>query len=80
MEEPNLYEIRYPFQRLSKNDGKLYLCNSMCAKLTAGSSGELRCRKCRLNFWCEISDEAQQQTGVKVKRVEQLTQKEEKTK
>ncbi len=67
--DPTLYEIRCPFQRLSKNDGKLYQCNSLCAKLEAGSAGELRCRKCRLNFWCEISDEAKQQTGVKVKKV-----------
>ena len=71
MEEINLYEIRCPFERLSKTDGKLYTCNSLCAKLTAGSQGELRCRKCRLNFWCEISDQAVQRTGVKVKRLEE---------
>lgn len=75
MEEPNLFEIRCPFQRLSKKDGKLYTCNSLCAKLTAGSSGEFRCRKCRLNFWGEVNSRAAQTTGVRVKKLKQDEQR-----
>lgn len=70
MEEPILYEIRCPFQRLAQKDGKLYTCNSLCARLKAGSGGELRCRKCRLNFWCEVEDNAKPTIGVKVQKVE----------
>ena len=70
MEEPNLFEIRCPFKRLSKQDGKLYLCNSLCGKVVAGSAGELRCRKCHLNFWFEVDDQARLTTGVKVKKIE----------
>lgn len=69
--QTNLFEIRCPFQRLSKADGKLYTCNSLCGKLTAGSSGELRCRKCRLNFWAEVDGRAMATTGVRVKKVEE---------
>ncbi len=69
--EPNLFEIRCPFERLSKTDGKLYPCNSMCVKVTAGSAGEARCRKCRLNFVFEVDSRARRTTGVRVKKVEQ---------
>lgn len=70
MNEPILFEIRCPFQRLGKTDGKLYTCNSLCAQLTAGSSGEFRCRKCRLNFWGEVDSRARPMTGVRVKQAE----------
>lgn len=69
--EPILFEIRCPTERLSKADGKLYICNSLCGKLTAGSSGELRCRKCRVNFWCEVDARARRTTGIRLKKVEQ---------
>jgi hypothetical protein len=68
--EQNLFEIRCPFQRLSKLDGKLYQCNSLCAKVTAGSAGELRCRKCHLNFEFEVDNRARATTGVRVKKTE----------
>lgn len=70
MEERILYEIRCPFQRLSKKEGKLYTCNSLCGRMSAGSSGELRCRKCRLNFEFDIDDQAKPTIGVRVKKVE----------
>lgn len=69
MQDPNLIEIRCPIERLGTN-GKLYVCNSVCAKLTPGSSGELRCRKCRLTFWAEVDPHARRTTGVLVKKVE----------
>jgi hypothetical protein len=71
MQEPELFEIRCPFPRLSKKDGKLYPCNSLCVKVTAGSAGEARCRKCGLNFVFEVDSRARRTTGVRVKKVEQ---------
>lgn len=68
--ERNLFEIRCPFQRLSKADGKLYRCNSLCVRVTAGSSGESRCRKCHLSFDFEVDNRARLTTGVRVKQVE----------
>ena len=70
--EQNLFEIRCPFQRLSK-EGKLYQCNSLCVKVTAGSSGESRCRKCHLNFEFEVDNRARATTGVRVQKVEEET-------
>lgn len=67
--ELNLFEIRCPFNRLSKADGKLYICNSLCVKVTAGSAGEARCRKCHLNFEFEVDNRARTETGVRVKKV-----------
>lgn len=66
--ELNLFEIRCPFQRLSK-DGNLYACNSLCVRVTAGSAGESRCRKCHLNFEFEVDNRARRTTGVRVKKV-----------
>jgi len=71
MAELNLFEIRCPFQRLGKKDGKRYVCNSLCVKVTAGSAGEARCRKCRLNFEFEVDNRARTTTGVRVKKLEE---------
>lgn len=68
--QQNLFEIRCPFQRLGKLDGELYSCNSLCVKVTAGSSGEARCRKCHLNFEFEVDNRATLTTGVRVKKAE----------
>lgn len=73
MQNPQLFEIRCPYPRLSKTDGKLYDCNSMCVKVTAGSAGEARCRKCHLNFIFEIDSRARITTGVRVKKIEDGT-------
>lgn len=69
----NLFEIRCPFQRLSKREGELYPCNSLCGKVTAGSAGELRCRKCHLTFEFEVDHQARSTTGVRVKKEENET-------
>jgi hypothetical protein len=69
MQEPNLLEIRCPRNRLAKKDGKLYICNSLCVKVTPGSAGETRCRKCRLNFWFDVDNRARPTTGVRVKPI-----------
>lgn len=73
--ERNLFEIRCPFQRLSKSDGNLYQCNSLCVKVTQGSAGESRCRKCHLSFDFEVDDQAKMITGVRIKKVEEETEK-----
>jgi len=51
----NLFPVRCPFERLSRTDGKLYRCNSLCVRIKPHSEGEARCRKCRLafNFACD---------------------------
>lgn len=67
--EDQLLEIRCPFERISKSDGKLYKCNSLCVKVGRHSYGETRCRKCHLNFKFYVDDDAQVQTGVKVKPI-----------
>ena len=69
--EVNLLEIRCPFQRLSRQDGKLYQCNSLCVKVTAGSAGEARCRKCHLNFEFEVDYRARPTTGVRIKKADE---------
>jgi len=50
----NMFPVRCPIERLSRTDGKLYRCNSLCVRVAPGSAGESRCRKCRLvfNFEC----------------------------
>jgi len=50
-----LFPVRCPFERLSRTDGKLYRCNSLCVRVRPNSSGEAHCRKCRLlfNFDCD---------------------------
>lgn len=64
-----LFEIRCPFQRLGKTDGRLYPCNSLCVKVARGSAGEARCRKCSLNFQFEVDHRARLTTGVRVKQL-----------
>lgn len=64
-----LLEIRCPYERISKSDNKLYKCNSLCGKVTPSSAGELRCRKCGLNFLFGVDDNAQVQTGVRVQTI-----------
>lgn len=70
MQELELFDIRCPFNRLSKQDGKLYKCNSLCVKVSAGSSGEARCRKCRMNFEFHVDEQAKMTTGVRVKKLD----------
>lgn len=65
----NLLEIRCPYERISKTDNKLYKCNSMCVKVTPGSGGEARCRKCAMNFLFGTDEHAQVQTGVRVQPI-----------
>lgn len=52
----NLFPVRCPFERLSKSDGKLYRCNSLCVRVKPHSAGEARCRKCRLSFMFECDE------------------------
>lgn len=66
----NRSPVRCPFQRLSKSDGKLYRCNSLCVKASFKSDGEARCRKCRLSFEYEISEDGVVDTQVGVKKTE----------
>lgn len=68
--ESEYFTIRCPFKRLSKLDGKLYKCNSLCVKVTRGSSGEARCRKCHLSFTFEVDGVAKQTTGVRVQNTD----------
>lgn len=64
-----LLEVRCPYERISKSDSKLYKCNSLCVKVTAGSAGEARCRKCGLNFLFGADENAQIQTGVRIQPI-----------
>lgn len=52
----NLFPVRCPFERLSRSDGKLYRCNSLSVRVSPHSSGEARCRKCRLSFNFECDE------------------------
>lgn len=67
-----LFEVRCPFQKLSKKDGRLYPCNRVCVEVHAGSSGRARCRSCHLKFEFEVDDQAKLSTGVRVKKTEEL--------
>lgn len=66
----NFLEIRCPYERISKSDNKLYKCNSMCVKVTPGSAGEARCRKCGLNFLFATVEGAVPQTGVRAEPIQ----------
>jgi len=68
-EPTTLLEVRCPYERISKSDNKLYKCNSLCVKVTAGSAGEARCRKCGLNFLFGADKNAQIQTGVRIQPI-----------
>lgn len=52
----NFYEVRCPYEKLSRTNGQLYKCNSLCVKVSSGSSGEARCRKCYANFVFMVTD------------------------
>jgi len=65
----NLFPVRCPFERLSKTDGKLYRCNSLCVRVHTLSGGEARCRKCRLSFNFECDKNGVVSTHVSVKPV-----------
>lgn len=75
MAELQLHEIRCPVQRLSRADGKLYTCNSLCVKVTPGSAGEARCRKCRMSFEFYVDARARVETGVRVKPLTKIEEK-----
>ena len=62
----NRFPVRCPFQRLSKSDGKVYRCNSLCVKVSPGSEGEARCRKCRLSFDFTVDPQGLVNTSVSV--------------
>jgi hypothetical protein len=64
-----LLEVRCPYERISKSDQKLYKCNSLCVKVTAGSAGEARCRKCGLNFLFGVDENALPVTGVRIQPI-----------
>ena len=65
----NLFPVRCPFERLSKTDGKLYRCNSLCVRVKPKSAGEARCRKCRLSFSFECDDIGVVDSFVKAKPI-----------
>lgn len=59
----SFYEVRCPYEKLSRSNGQLYKCNSLCVKVSNGSAGEARCRKCYANFIFTVVDgRAQTQT------------------
>lgn len=64
-----LLEVRCPYERISKSDQKLYKCNSLCVKVSPGSAGEARCRKCGLNFLFGVDEDAHIQTGVRIQPI-----------
>ena len=69
MAELTLLEVRCPYRRTSKKTNELYVCNSLCGKVAPGSAGELRCRKCSMNFEFYADHRARVQTGVRVQPV-----------
>ena len=60
-------EIRCPFKKISKFDGKLYQCPQICVKVDPGSSGEAWCRRCKLAFEFEVDSQSNYRPKVKVK-------------
>lgn len=66
----SLLEVRCPYERVSKSDLKVYKCNSLCVKVSPGSSGEARCRKCGANFLFGVKEDAQVQTGVRAEPIQ----------
>lgn len=65
------FEVRCPFEQVSKKDGKLYPCNRICVEVHAGSSGRARCRSCHLKFEFEVDSQAMLSTGIRVKKEEE---------
>lgn len=77
MAELTLLEVRCPYRRTSKKTNELYVCNSLCGKVAPGSAGELRCRKCGMNFEFYADHRARVQTGVRVQPVPAIETKDE---
>ena len=71
-QEPKFFEVRCPFEKLSKKDGKLYPCNRVCVEVTAGSSGRARCRSCHLRFEFEVDSQAKATTGIRVQKEKEI--------
>ena len=65
----NKFPVRCPIERLSRSDGKLYRCNSLCVRVKPGSAGEARCRKCRLLFEFDCDAEGVVNTYVNAKPI-----------
>jgi len=63
----DLIVIRCPFKKRGKHDNKIYICNRVCVKVTAGSAGEAYCKECKLAFEFEVDRQARNTTGVRVK-------------
>ena len=56
MQVNNFHEVRCPYEKLSRTNGQNYKCNSLCVKVSDGSAGEARCRKCYANFIFTVKD------------------------
>lgn len=67
----NIFPVRCAFKRLSRSDGKLYRCNSLCVRVSSDSFGEARCRKCRLSFDYTVDAEGVVRPFVTVKPVKE---------
>lgn len=67
--EKQLIDIRCPFKKRGKHTNKMYICNRICVKVRAGSSGEAYCKSCGLSFEFEVDSQARNTTGVRVKKI-----------
>lgn len=45
-----LVAVRCPYEKISRTNGRTYICGSLCIRVHDGSSGEAHCRKCRAKF------------------------------
>lgn len=61
-----LYEIRCPFETLNKKTNQKQVCNHLCVKVQAGSSGEIKCRHCGKVFQFNIHNQATSSLGIQL--------------
>ena len=59
-----LVDVRCPFKRTSKSDGKTRSCNHLCVKVYPGSSGETWCSRCNLTFEFEVDNQSKEQKSM----------------
>lgn len=62
-----LTEVRCPFKKRDKITDKVFLCNMLCVKVYAPSSGETFCSSCKLPFEFEVSNQVTQSIKVVAK-------------
>lgn len=70
MDGGRLLPVRCPGTVWDKAKGKARKCDTLCVKVYPGSSGECKCRQCKLTFRFYVDSQAKSILSVKAKPVD----------